>query len=428
MIVWLDSGWTNLRVGSSMKWIKSKFQGVRYREHATRKNGVVPDRYYTIFYKLEGKMIQEALGWASESWEEVKNGKKIPMNWTEKRAAAALAELQKNQSLGTGPRTLREKRTMQSRAAALQKAESLTLSEFWEQDYVHSLKARMKSSSWEKEVSHYENRIKLLMGDKPLKDITSTDVERMVETMKAKKLSKRTQQYAIGTVFRIWKHAAKRKFVKTGENPASGILVGKINNERLRVLTPSELSDILKYLSINNQVAHDITLFCAFTGCRFSEAANLAWEYINFEEETVLFAETKNGDSRENDLDTDVIAMLKRRIPGKVGEHVFIGNRGSIFTEPPSAFRVAVKKLGLNEGRGSRDRASFHTLRHTAATIAARNGATAQDLKLTFGWRTHITVFRYVKSHRDDRRQMMKQLARSLKGENEKIVKIEETA
>ncbi len=62
----------------------------------------------------------------------------------------------------------------------------------------------------------------------------------MVETMKSKKLSRRTQQYAIGTVFRIWKHAAKRKLVKTGENPASGILVGKINNARLRVLLPKK--------------------------------------------------------------------------------------------------------------------------------------------------------------------------------------------
>src|ERR1700733_15340990 len=110
-----------------MNWVKSKFQGVRYREHHTRKNGILPDRYYTVFYKLEGKMVQEALGWASESWEEVKNGKKVRMNWTEKRAAAVLAELQKNQSLGSGPRTLKEKRAMQHRAHSLLLSESLTV-------------------------------------------------------------------------------------------------------------------------------------------------------------------------------------------------------------------------------------------------------------------------------------------------------------
>lgn len=79
-----------------MKWIKSKFQGVRYREHPSNKHGVKPDRYYTIFYKLSGKMIQEALGWASKSWEEIdQQGNKRCINWTEKRAAAVLAELKK---------------------------------------------------------------------------------------------------------------------------------------------------------------------------------------------------------------------------------------------------------------------------------------------------------------------------------------------
>jgi hypothetical protein len=51
--------------GSSMaRWIKSKHPGIRYREHDTRRHGVgnKPDRYYTIFYKLEGKMVEEAVG------------------------------------------------------------------------------------------------------------------------------------------------------------------------------------------------------------------------------------------------------------------------------------------------------------------------------------------------------------------------------
>ena len=405
-----------------------KFQGVRYREHATRKNGVVPDRYYTIFYKLEGKMVQEVLGWASVSWEEIRNGKKIKASWNEKRAAEELAELQKNQRLGTGPRTLKEKRLLQAKEIALQKAESLTLSEFWEEDYVHVLKDRIKSSSWQKEVSHYENRIKPSMGDKPLKDITHEDVESMVEMMKTKKLAKRTQQYAIGTVFRIWKHAAKRKLVKTGDNPASGILVGKINNARLRVLLPEEIKAILEYLLEHNQTAHDITLFGAYTGCRFSEAARLTWECIDFTEKTVLFQETKNGDSRKVDLAPELITMLKARIPGKPGEYIFTTNKGLPYKEPPRAFRNAVDHLELNKDRSPRDKVSYHTLRHTAATLASKNGASVKDLQVMFGWKTPSMVFNYVKGDRDEQKRAMNGIARSLKGDNEKIVAIAATA
>lgn len=410
-----------------MKWIKSKFQGVRYREHPTRKHGVGADRYYTIFYKLNGKMIQEALGWASVSWEEEINGKKNRANWTEKRASLVLAELQKNHSLGVGPNTLKEKRQQQANAAALQKAESLTVLEFWEQDYLHTLKARIKSTSWQKEVSHFENRIKPLIGNKPLKTITPEDMEEMVEIMRSEKLAPRTQQYAIGTFFRIWKHAAKRKLVKSGENPASGIHVGKINNIRLRVLEPNELNAILEYLIAHDQTVHDITLFCAYTGCRFSEAARLTWQYIDFKENTVLFAETKNGESRELDLAPQLISMLKQRVPGKTGEYVFTKKDGSVYKEPPSGFKTAADNLSLNKDRDPRDKVTFHSLRHTAATIAARNGTSVKDMQYIFGWKTPLMVFRYVKADRKARKQTMNGLAQSLSGENGKIISITKT-
>ncbi|MDR2646093.1 MAG: hypothetical protein LBC04_02900 [Holosporaceae bacterium] len=57
------------------------------------------DKYFTIRYKLNGTDKEEALGWAS-------NG------WTEKKSALKLAELKENQCVGTGEKTLAEKRKM----------------------------------------------------------------------------------------------------------------------------------------------------------------------------------------------------------------------------------------------------------------------------------------------------------------------------
>ena len=51
-----------------MKRIKTKVQGVRYREHETRKHGLQPDKYFTIRYRVDGKEKEEGLGWASEGW------------------------------------------------------------------------------------------------------------------------------------------------------------------------------------------------------------------------------------------------------------------------------------------------------------------------------------------------------------------------
>jgi hypothetical protein len=49
-----------------VKWIKTKFKGVRYYEHHNRKHGVKFDRSYAIRYQRDGKRKEECLGWSSE--------------------------------------------------------------------------------------------------------------------------------------------------------------------------------------------------------------------------------------------------------------------------------------------------------------------------------------------------------------------------
>lgn len=398
-----------------MKWIKSKFQGVRYREHPTRKHGVTPDKYFTIFYKLDGKMVQEALGWASATWEEVDaKGIVKKVNWTEKRAAAVLAELQSNQRLGEGPRTLKEKRAAQQKALAAQKAQSITVAKFWEQDYFIHLRNRVKASSWKKEQTHYQLRIAPLLGDKALKEVAVSDLELMVSQLRDHGRSPRTIQYAVGTFHRIWKHASKRGLVKPGNNPALEVQVEQVNNTRLRVLTPAELHGILDLLADADPHAHNLTMFCALTGCRFSEAARLRWEFVDLDHHTATFYETKNGETRQIELSHYVVEQLFALGPKVTGSLVFTKKDGSSYLEPPSAFKTAVEKLELNRDRSKRDLVTFHTLRHTAATFAARAGTPVKDMQQIFGWKTPSMVFRYVKGSKEVQRSAVQGLANAL--------------
>lgn len=52
------------------KWIKSKYKGLRYREHETKTTGIGrtkrPLRYYMMTYKFEGKVVSESLGWEGD--------------------------------------------------------------------------------------------------------------------------------------------------------------------------------------------------------------------------------------------------------------------------------------------------------------------------------------------------------------------------
>jgi integrase len=81
-----------------------------------------------------------------------------------------------------------------------------------------------------------------------------------------------------------------------------------------------------------------------------------------------------------------------------------------------------VDSLKLNEGRGKRDRVSFHTLRHTAATFAARRGTPVKDLQLLFGWKTPSMVFRYAHGDEAIQRQAVEGVAQALLGEPAKVI------
>ena len=72
---------------------------VRYREHATRKHGIMPDRCYFIRYRREGKRYDESVGWASSGV-------------TPAICFQILAELDNNHRQGSGPVTLAEKRAI----------------------------------------------------------------------------------------------------------------------------------------------------------------------------------------------------------------------------------------------------------------------------------------------------------------------------
>ena len=392
------------------KWKKSGTKGVRFYEHETRRHGVKLDRYFAIRYQVDGKRKEEGIGWASDKWSAV-------------NAAEILVKLRKNNRRGSGPRTLAEMRKEQSRQQKKLKADGLTLDDFWENDYSHHLKARLTNkNSRIKEESHYKMRIKPIMGSKPLKDIPTEAVELMVDRMRAEGLAPRTQQYAVGTLFRIWKHAAKRKYVKAGDNPAAGVHVEKVNNARLRVLTREELQAILDLLAGMDPAAHDITMFCAFTGCRFSEAARLTWEHVDLTRGTALFLDTKNKESREIYLVPELLERLERRGVGSTGEQVFKRQSDLPYLEPPKSFRQAVEHLKMNKDRDPRDKVTFHSLRHTAATLAARRGTPIKDLQVLFGWKTPAMVFRYAKGDEDTQRRAMQGLAQSLTTEPAKVV------
>lgn len=394
----------------AVKWYKTKFLGVRYREHATRKHGVRPDRCYSIRYKVDGKDKEEVVGWGSEGI-------------TAGDAFKRLSELRDNLRTGSGAKTLEEKRLLakadeeaERRAKMHEDKQNVTLRDYWEQSYKEHAQRTKKASSFRSEDGHMRVWILPLLGDKPLIQIGFPEWDALVRSMSSGKLSQRTKEYAAGTLRRLMCHAQDRGLpVQIPTSKQIGAQ-GPKDNRRLRVLTPEEAEKLLAKLVELDPPTERLTRFCMLTGCRLSEAANLTWAHVDLTAQTACFANTKNKESRTVYLSPELVKMLAAFSQARAGELVSPRRDGTSFitkadrTDTPHYFSEAVKALGFNEGRGIRDRVTFHTIRHTVATNLAKI-LDVRSLMDVMGWKVIAMAARYIHTQEETKRQAANILA-----------------
>lgn len=384
------------------------YPGLRYREHVERTHGAVKDRYYTLTYKVKGRTVTEACGWASDGW-------------TPTKCHDLLKALKENAKTGHGPLTLREQRGEADKAKAEEKAKLITLDQLWPK-YFQFAKTKKKQSSWEKEESHFRLWLSPNLGDTPVRKIGINEWDDLVSLLDSEDKSPRTMEYITGTLRRILKYAYERKIVDT--SPPSGKRIGVTgpgnSNRRLRVIRPDEAEAILGALEKQDMNAWRITKFAFLTGCRVSEAFNLRWRDVDLIGGKLTFPETKNKDARSLPV-TDVIKPLLGN-EGEPGNHVFLQPDGNPYYEAPRTFRTTVDNdLKFNEGRTKHDRLTFHSIRHTVATNLAKR-LNLRDLMEVMGWRTVQMAMRYVKGSEDAQAKALSALERGMVGEGGKVI------
>ncbi len=374
------------------RWIKSKHPGIRYREHDTRRHGVgnKPDRYYTIFYKLEGKMVEEAVGWASHGM-------------TEKKAAAILAELHENHRRGTGPRTLKEKRGLATAERQEQEeqdkqdaADNLTLSAIFYDKFLPHIQANRRDlKSWKRDEGLFRLWIAPIIGSKPLKDIAPFDLEKIKKAMTKADKAPRSIVYALATIRLVFNFALAHDLY-TGKNPAGP--AGKVkrpttDNSRTRYLSREEAAALLAELATRSRDIHDMAFLSLYTGMRAGEIFSLTWADIDLAGGEIMLRKTKGNRNRAAFMTAAVKDMLQARTKSAPAGLVFPGRNGAKIVQASDTFTRVVDKLGFNEGIIDREqRVVFHTLRHTFASWLVETGTDIyyvqelmghSDLKLT---------------------------------------------
>ena len=398
----------------------TKYPGVRYREHPTRKHGVQFDKYFIIRYTLDGKRYEEALGWASDGW-------------SAENASEELARLKRAQRTGEGPQTLAEAREQEKarREAEEQRKKqeeinAITFNQFWKDTYFPQAKLHKTERTYITENSYYEHWIKPEIGEKPFKNISAWDLERIKKNMFDANKTPKTIQHVLAIIRQVFNKAYVFGLY-SGQNPVQNIKKPKSDNRRIRFLTYDEAEKLLEELQKRSLDLHDMALLALHCGPRAGEIFGLTWKDIDFERELITLRHTKNNHVRHVPMTDRVKDMLKSREFTKNSELVFPAQNGGKRKEISNAFERAITGLGWNKGvEDARQKIVFHTLRHTCASWLVMAGVPLYTVKEYLGHQQISQTERYAHLAPDSLQQATTALNNMGKKKNKsKIVNLE---
>lgn len=376
-------------------WIKSqRVQGVRYREHATRKHGVQRDKYITIFYKWQGRMIQESLGWMSQGW-------------TEKKAAGILAQLQENQRRGIPPFTLKEQREAAQAAQQAVEAEhqkrvaaAITFGEVWTDRYSPQAKADKTPETVRRELNLYKKWIAPVLARVPIKDVSPFQIERIKSAMAKGGAAPRSIELCLAVIRQVINHSLNHG-IHSGDNPVKRVKKPKFDNRRQRFLSPEEADHLLEAIRKRSLQTYQLSVFAYHAGLRANEVFSLQWQDVDLENGLLHIRDTKSRHDRVAFITEDMREILDIIGRGAPSDLLFVNDIGSKIDRISNSFQKAVDDCGFNAGvTDPREKVVFHTWRHSFASQLVSGGTDLFIVQKLLGHQTAAMTQRY--SHLGD--------------------------
>lgn len=226
-----------------------------------------------------------------------------------------------------------------------------------------------------------DSLLKTLSANLPafLKEITKAKVADFVSA-RSQVVSPGSVQKEVATLKHALRLAVEWELIHS--NPAEKVQLPRLPEGRTRYLSPTELKSVL--LAAPDWMRAPLAL-AAFTGMRRGELLSLRWQDVDLHNRRIYLHETKNGSLRVlamNEMAAGVFASL----PAGSGPELVLpdveGNRLSVYT------RRLFTACKIED-------ASFHSLRHTAASWLVMQGVDLYAVGQVLGHRTPRMTSRY---------------------------------
>ena len=236
-----------------------------------------------------------------------------------------------------------------------------------------------------------DERVKLnfwieALGDKPIIDITTTDINEALNTLPAHLKNATINRY-VAAISVVFSYACREYGLHI--NPVRQIASLPENNERTRFLSEAERTSLFKACRASKwDKLYLIVLLAITTGARKGELTKLRWNDIDFDRRTAYVATTKNGQPKVLPL-TDSVMRELQIFDTKDSSLIFASR---IKCEVAYCFTKPWKRA-LEDGEIKDFR--FHDLRHSCASYLAQSGASLLEIADVLGHKQISVTKRY---------------------------------
>jgi len=275
----------------------------------------------------------------------------LTLSQARRKARAVLAEA----TLGADPQNKREElRTIP------------TLSEFVRDAYLPF--AKNAKRSWRTDETLLRLHILKKLGRFPLDQITTQQIADILKRLQDAGYSSGTTNRVLILLRYIFNLAKRWGAPGADKNPTKGLKTAA-DVCRERFLTPDEAQRLLTALDEDeNDVASRVIKLLLFTGARRNEVTHAKWEYVNWEQSTLLVPRSKSGRARLIRLNSPALEVLRTTTKVAGNPYIF---PSAITGKPSPSLHFPWSRI---RGRcGLRD-VRLHDLRHSFASFLVNEG------------------------------------------------------
>jgi integrase len=358
----------------------SIYPGVYRLISEIKKDKGKPDVCFYITYKHEAKKIWEKIGWASDGY-----------------------------SVSMANNTRGER--LKNNAGPPKKATPPLFKEVAKK-YI-DWAAENKTRAGIDDANRYKNHLAAVFDKQRMDQISAFDLERLKSDLFKKGLAPSTVRQVLILFRQIWNKGRVWGIWKS-ENPIHGVKMPVCQNQRERFLSYEEADQLLKILAKSSPLVHDMALVSLHCGLRFGEIAALRGHDLDLTNDLISITNPKNKSARKAYMTKAVKEMFQQRIPEVPDDLIFKdrthGGRINILSQ---TYRKTVKEIGFNKNvTDSRQKVTFHTLRHTFASWLALQGTPIFTISQLLGHKSLAMTARYSHLSPDHKKEAAMSLER----------------